>query len=98
MNRDEMLYVHADFAPAELSARRAAVIATMKSGTAVLGAIPGVPGSHPVRQSNEFYYLTGLDVPGAYLLLDADAGRSTLYLKPRNARMEDVDGPTLSDE
>ena len=32
------------------------------------------------RQTNEMYYLTGVEVPHAYLLIDGDTGASTLYL------------------
>src|SRR5690242_20026805 len=37
--RDEMLYVHADFGADELSARRSAVMRTMGGGAALLAAI-----------------------------------------------------------
>jgi len=97
-SRDQLLHVQTDFGVDELSARRTAVMAAMGGGCAVLAAIPGVSGSHPYRQTNEFYYLTGLDVAGAYLVLDADAGRSALYLRPRDARGEQVEGPMLCDE
>ncbi len=36
------------------------------------------------RQSNNFAYLTGVDVPSAYLVLLPDDGRATLYLPPVN--------------
>ena len=50
------------------------------------------------RQSNEFYYLTGLTVPGAYALLDARAARTSVYVPHRDARRERSDGPSLAAE
>jgi Xaa-Pro aminopeptidase len=35
------------------------------------------------RQSNDFAYLTGVDVPSAYVVLLPDEDRATLYLPPR---------------
>ena len=37
------------------------------------------------RQHNTFYYLSGIETPGAYLLLDGRTRKVTLYLPPRNA-------------
>jgi Xaa-Pro aminopeptidase len=63
----------------------------------VRGAIPG-PSSRRFRQSNEFYYLTGLETPGAYLLLDARSKASQLYLPHRSERRERSEGAILSCE
>ena len=49
------------------------------------------------RQTNEFYYLCGIEVPHSYLVLDGVTGRSTLYLPHRDA-MEVHDGPRLAAE
>ena len=96
-DRDASLFAHGDFSADELAGRRRAVEIAMGGGHALLPSLPAVNGMGPVRQTNEFYYLTGLDATGAYLLLDAEAGDATLYLKPRDARHEDVNGPELSD-
>ena len=95
--RDASLFVHGNFSPAELSQRRRKVAKAIDDGHALLSSLPALDCFSAVRQTNEFYYLTGLDCLGAHLLLDA-GGRSTLYLKPRNAKREDIDGPELSDE
>jgi Xaa-Pro aminopeptidase len=50
------------------------------------------------RQSNELYYLTGVEVPGAYLLVDCGSGASTLYLPHRDARTESVEGRVAAAE
>ena len=38
------------------------------------------------RQHNTFYYLCGIETPGAYLVLDGRTRKVTLYLPPQNAR------------
>ena len=48
------------------------------------------------RQSNEFYYLCGIETPHAYLLLDGRNRKATLYLPPRNQRLESAEGKVLS--
>ncbi len=50
------------------------------------------------RQSNEFYYLSGIETPGAYLFLDGRTRKVTLYLPPRNERLERSEGKVLSAE
>jgi Xaa-Pro aminopeptidase len=47
------------------------------------------------RQSNYFAYLTGVDSPGASLILLPDEGKETLYMPPRNKRMEAWTGPKI---
>src|SRR5436190_14913569 len=89
-------YFQIDFTAAEFVQRRVRVIAGMKPGAAAL--IPGaeeVPGFDPFRQNNDFYYLCGVEVPHAYLLLEANGNRATLYLPPRDEKHENTDGPQL---
>jgi Xaa-Pro aminopeptidase len=43
-----------------------------------------VGGFEVFRQTNEFYYLTGIAVPQAYLLIDGARQRSALYLPHRD--------------
>src|SRR6185503_17376195 len=50
------------------------------------------------RQSNEFYYLSGIETPGAYLFLDGRARKVTLILPPRNERLERSEGKVLSSD
>jgi Xaa-Pro aminopeptidase len=67
-------------------------------GLALLQGAPTVPGFDPFRQTNDFYYLCGVEVPHAYLLIDAERKRCALYLPPRNERHERSEGPVLSAE
>src|SRR4029077_17723224 len=48
------------------------------------------------RQSNQFYYLTGVPTPRAILVVDGRVKSSTLYLLPTNEAMERSEGPLLS--
>jgi Xaa-Pro aminopeptidase len=88
-----------DFPPEEFAKRRAAVMD--KIGESALALIQGAPsrsGFGRFRQSNEFYYLCGLEVPHSYLVLDGDARRAYLYLPHRNERRESSEGKMLSAE
>ncbi len=96
-NREALLPFQKDFSAEELSSRRKKVMQAMGSGVAVLTGATDVPGFDPIRQNNDFYYLTGVEVPHAYLTMDADSGKSVLYLPPRDKRHEKTDGPNLCD-
>ena len=88
-----------DFPPEELAARRARVLdAIGDDAIAIVQGAATAPGFVVFRQSNEFYYLTGLEVPQSYLLLDGRRRRSLLFLPHRDARRERGEGKTLSAE
>jgi len=70
-----------NFSPARLAERRAAVARAIGGGHLALVRGAPMPGGMVLfRQTNEMYYLTGVEVPHAYLLIDGDTGASTLYL------------------
>src|ERR671938_391012 len=82
-----------DFPPEEFAARRAKVYdAIGDNGFAIVQGAPSPAGYTRFRQSNEFYYLCGIEVPHAYLLLDGAARRATLYLPHRNEGRERGEG------
>jgi Xaa-Pro aminopeptidase len=86
-----------DFTAAEFSARRANVFAAIgRDACAILQGAGPVLRSEPFRQTNEFYYLCGVELPQAYLLLDGRSRQTTLYLQPRNERQERSEGGGLS--
>ena len=88
-----------DFPPEEFAARRAAVYdAIGKGAVAVLQGAPTPEGYTRFRQSNDFYYLCGVEVPNAYLLLDGSSRKATLYLPHRNEGRERGEGKVLSAE
>lgn len=55
-----------------------------------------VRGFNFPRQYNNFYYLTGIETPHAYLLLDSSGARATLFLPPRDEKLERAEGKVLS--
>lgn len=76
------------FPPAEYAARRARVMQTIGDGVAILQGTTERPGEQPFRQSNQFFYLTGVVEPRAILAIDGRSKRSTLFLNPRVERRE----------
>lgn len=70
------------------AARRAALMERIEGAIAVLQGASETRAYAPFRQSNDFYYLTGVEVPGAFVLVDAVHKRSCLFLPPRNRTQE----------
>lgn len=88
-----------DFAREELSARRARILdAIGPGGIAIVQGASGVPGFSVFRQSNDFYYLSGVESAHAYLLLNGRTRRSTLYLPRRDDERERGEGKVFSVE
>ncbi len=85
--------------PAELAGRRRSLLDGLPEDALALvrGARPGT-GSRRFRQSNDFWYLSALETPGAYLLLDARTRQTTLYLPHRDPLRERSDGPSPAAE
>ncbi|MBK9709113.1 MAG: aminopeptidase P N-terminal domain-containing protein [Acidobacteria bacterium] len=78
-----------DFPPEEFSARRAKIYEAIgQTSIALLQGAPAPSGYVRFRQNNEFYYLCGIEVPHAYLLLDGAQRRASLYLPHRNEARE----------
>lgn len=73
------------------------VAEAMGAGAVAMLAGFGETGAFDLfRQSNEFYYLCGVEVPHAYLLIEGGSGRTTLYLPPRDEKHERSEGPQLN--
>src|SRR5258707_6902495 len=84
------------FPPEEFAARRARVMARIGDGVAIIQGTTERPGQQPLRQANQFFYITGVVEPRAILLIDGKSHRSTLFLNPRNDRREkNMLGPGL---
>ncbi|NIR45093.1 MAG: M24 family metallopeptidase [Gemmatimonadetes bacterium] len=91
-----------------LEQRRAALLALMEPGIAIVrSADPRADWSHPqdarFRQNNDFYYLTGLETPGSWLVLfkrERGPDRELLYLPKRDPAEERWSGsrPGVGDE
>lgn len=65
-------------------------MAQIGDAIAVLQGTTERPGEQALRQSNQFFYLTGVVEPRAILLIDGSKKTSTLFLQPRNERHETV--------
>lgn len=92
-------WYQSDFPPEEFQARWARIYE--KIGTNAVAIVAGMPltnGFQMPRQTNEFYYLCGIETPNAYILLDGRRRQTTLFLPPRNPRLESAEGKLLSAE
>ena len=80
----------------EFAARRARLIQSLGDSVAILQGTAERPGEQPLRQNNQFFYLTGVVEPRAIVTIDGRTKRSTLFLQPFNERREArMFGPAL---
>ena len=82
------------FPPQEFAARRAAVMSVIGDAVAIIQGAVEKPAELPFRQSAQFYYLTGVEVPRAILAIDGRTKSSTLYIDPAGYRVRAL-GPSL---
>jgi Xaa-Pro aminopeptidase len=88
-----------DFSTAELKARRTKVMEEIgNNAIAIIQGARGLAGFSVFRQSNEFYYLTGIESAHAYLLINGKNRTTTLYLPHRDENREAGEGKVLSAE
>ena len=87
-----------DFTADDFQKRREAVYDVIGSNIAVIQGAADVQGFIVFRQSNTFYYLSGLEVASAYMVLDGRDRTTTLYLPHRDAERERSGGPIISYE
>src|SRR4029078_1325252 len=83
------------FPAEEFAARRAKVMRSIGGGGAVLQVTTERRGESPLRQSNQFFYLTGVTEPRAFLVVDGRTRKSTLFLTPATPRRARAIGPYL---
>lgn len=79
----------------EFAARRARVLQKIGDGVVVMQGATETSAYEKFRQSNQFYYLTGVETPRAILVIDGRARSTTLFLNPTNEQMERSEGPLL---
>jgi Xaa-Pro aminopeptidase len=85
------------FTREEFAGRRARIAETIgPRAVALVQGAPSVHSSAVFRQSNEFFYVTGVTVPQSYLLIDGASKKSTLYLPPRDERRAATEGDLLT--
>jgi Xaa-Pro aminopeptidase len=90
-------YYQTDFPAEEFNTRRDRVLEQIGSeSVAVLQGASLTGGFDLFRQTNELYYLCGVEVPHTYLTIDGRNGKSCLYLPPRDPKNEKSEGASLS--
>lgn len=99
MLAQEKHHYQTDFSIQEFTQRRSHIINTIgKNAIALVQGSGGRPGFSVFRQSNTFYYLTGLETDHAYLLMNGQNNQVTLYLPHRDEGREESQGKILSAE
>lgn len=94
---EERPYFTEHFSVEEFAERRVSVYEAIGSqGVALIQGAPMPMGFEAFRQNNEFYYLSGIESPFAYLLLDGALQEATVYVQDRNERREYNEGKMLS--
>ena len=92
-------YFQTDFPAEEFKARHAKVFEQIgANAVAVVQGVGQTEGYTLPRQHNTFYYLSGIETPGSYLLVDGRTKTVTIYLPRRDARLEAAEGRVLSAE
>jgi Xaa-Pro aminopeptidase len=88
--------------PQAFTARRAQLAKALASaphsgsaGFVLLFARNDIPEATHYREDNDFYYFTGLQDPGAVLLMDLKAGTTILFEPAQAPRTAQVYGPNL---
>lgn len=88
-----------DFAATDFAERREKIFdAIGKNAIALIQGANGITGFSIFRQTNSFYYLSGLETTQSYLLLNGKNKTTTLYLPHRDEGRERIQGKMLSAE
>lgn len=99
VSAQEKHYYQTDFAKEEFAERRAKIFEKIgKNAIAVIQGAKGTADFNVFRQTNEFYYLSGIETPHAYLILDGRNQKTTIYLSHRDADRERNEGKMFSVE
>ena len=94
----EDFHFQTDFTADDFQLRRTAVYESIGENIAIIQGAEDVAGFIVFRQSNTFYYLSGLETPSAYMLLDGIKKETTLYLPHRDPERERHEGKRFSAE
>jgi Xaa-Pro aminopeptidase len=66
----------------EFAARRARVMDAVGDALVIMQGTTERPGEQPLRQNNQFFYLTGIVEPRAILVIDGLTRETRVYLQP----------------
>jgi Xaa-Pro aminopeptidase len=83
---EEIPYFTSDFSPEEFKQRRETIYDQIgKDALAIIQSAP-MPDSYvKFRQSNQFYYLCGVETWDSYLVLDGSQRRTMIFLPPKRS-------------
>ncbi|MSP64020.1 MAG: M24 family metallopeptidase [Ignavibacteria bacterium] len=92
-------YFTTDFSPEEFATRREKMYESIGPNSVALIQGAQVPNNYTrFRQSNEFYYLCGIETPHSYLILDGSRKSASLYLPHGILSREMFEGKMLTAE
>src|SRR6266478_7633724 len=90
-------YYQSHFPPEEFRSRWEKIFDKIgDNGLAIVQGVAQTSGFIVPRQTNEFYYLCGIETPHSYILLDGATRKAILCLPPRDERLESAEGRILS--
>lgn len=95
LSAQKPLFIDA-FTPADFTARRAQVMAAIGDGVAIITGATERPDYEKFKQAKQFFYLCGVEVPRAMLLIDGKTRSSTLFLPARTPANDRSEGPLLA--
>jgi Xaa-Pro aminopeptidase len=83
---EEIPYFTSDFTPEEFQQRREAIYDQIGNDAVAIVQSAPMPDSYvKYRQSNQFYYLCGVETWNSYLILDGAERRATIFLPPERS-------------
>jgi Xaa-Pro aminopeptidase len=93
----EKHYYQTDFTISEFEARRSKIFKEIGNNSiALIQGGASVAGFKVFRQTNTFYYLSGIEEGHVYLLLNGENKKTTIYLPRREVNREKSQGKILS--
>lgn len=84
------------FSIGEFQARRAKVMAALGDGVAIVAGATEPAAYTKFQQGKQFFYLSGVEVPRAILMIDGRTKTSTLFLPARTPASDRSEGPLLA--
>lgn len=82
----------------EYAERRGRIYDAIGEASAVIQGAAPVRGYDVFRQTNDVLYVTGIEIPQIFILLDGAAHKTTLYINSRGDKAADSEGEILGAE
>ena len=96
IQQEKRRFLQRDFPPEEFKERRRKIFEAIGSDAhALIPGKPAVRGFHLFRQSNEFYYCCGIEIPHAYLLMSGAEQITKLFI-PETSEKRGSEALTLT--